>query len=131
MPSLLKCSQIIGCSRDALNIRKSRWNLEPPYEPEQFASWVLKPIDEKQANALSLEEARAIDTELASDLKRLAIAEKENKLIEWTELLEIMNPRIANVANIIRQSTMTDEAKERCLDEISDVNGKLAEKMGE
>lgn len=110
MPTINAIVEFTGFDRGAIVRRIKRFELEQPISCKDIFS--LKPLDEKHANKISLEEAR---TELAIEdtrLKRLQAEKIEGQLADVDQLMEAENQLFEGIAAIIKSSQLEQSKKD-------------------
>lgn len=117
--SIRELETITGFSRDAITRRKKRFGLGDDFLLREICD--LKPLDEAQAEMMSLEEARTLDTQAATKLKDRQIAELDGRLADVDELLASEAQCFEKIAAIIKRSRLDNSAKEDLFDEIRTV----------
>jgi len=110
MPTINGIVEFTGFDRGAVVRRIKRFDLKAPLSCKDI--FTLKPLDEKHANKISLEEAR---TELAIEdtrLKRLQAEKIEGQLADVDQLLEAENALFEGLASIIKSSEIEQAKKD-------------------
>ena len=128
MASINGLASATGYSRDAITKRVNRFGLPSDFDPKKVLA--LIPLDEVQANKISLEEAR---TDLAIEdtrLKRLSADEKEGRLADVFQLIEAENELLEGIAAIIKSSSLAADRKEDVLSAIRDHGKTWRDKYG-
>ncbi len=110
--------KFMRCSRDAITVRVARWGLGKDIDPRDL--FELKALDESHAQKRSLEEERAKNTALDSELKELAIAEKRGRLADIEPLMAAENDIHESIAATIKASGMPEDRIDDCLTKIRD-----------
>ena len=118
MPTINGISDYTGFDRQAITRRVKRFGLTGDISCKDVFD--LKPLDEKHANKLSLEEAR---TDLAVEdarLKRLQAEKIEGKVADVDLLLQAENELLEGIAAIIKSSSLEKDKKDDIFTAIRD-----------
>lgn len=129
MPSIREISDFTGFARDSITTRTKRFGLDLD---KLTCKQVLQliPLDEDHGIRRSLEEERANNTRLDSQLKQIQIEKLEGKLADVDELLAATNELHDGIAAIIRSSDLGDDEKGDIFSRIQDFGKGWGERMG-
>lgn len=126
MTNIRELANNTGFSRDAIRRRVKTFNLPDQFDARDVLQ--LLPLDEKQANAMSLEEARTADTIQATELKRIQREKLEGELANVDEMLADEASMIDGIAAILYSSPLDEERKQDIAKLISDHRKKWQKK---
>ena len=125
MASINSISDFTGFDRAAITRRVKRFELTGEISCKDIFD--LKPLDEKHANKLSLEEAR---TDLAVEdtrLKRLQAEKIEGTVADVDLLMRAENELLEGIASIIKSSALEKDKKDDIYTAIRDHGRKWEE----
>ena len=118
MTNIRELSGSTGFSRDAIRLRVKRYNLPEEFDAKDVIQ--LRPLDEKHAKKISLEEARTEETIESTELKRIQRQKLEGELAPVVELRDINARLLERISTIIRASPLDSTRKQDIFGLISD-----------
>tara|TARA_R100000458_G_C8104230_1_gene129694 strand:+ start:157 stop:546 length:390 start_codon:yes stop_codon:yes gene_type:complete len=125
MPTINAIVDFTGFDRGGISRRVKRFELESPISCKDIFD--LKPLDQKQKDKLSLEQAR---TDLAVEdtrLKRLQAEKIEGQLADVDQLMEAENQLLEGILQIIKSSDLDQEKKDDIYTQVRDHGKKWKE----
>lgn len=118
MTNIRELAGTTGYSREAIRLRVQKFGLPEKFHGKDVVD--LKPLDEKQKQRITLEEARTEETIQSTELKRIQRERLESELAPVDELKAEESRLLEGIAAIIRSSPLEDTRKEDIFSAIND-----------
>jgi hypothetical protein len=118
MPTINEIALFTEFSRPALTLRARRFGLEgPDYKCKDLMG--MHPLDAKQEQRMSLEEARTQESIENTELKRIQRQKLEGELVPISEMLPMQSRLLEGISAIIKSSGLEEERKSDIFDAIN------------
>ena len=123
MASIAGLSNATGFSRDAISKRKTLFELDDDFDPRDVLD--LKPLDEQNANRVTLEQARTIETQLKSEKLEVELQTLRKERIPMEIFNQVLSDTCAVIKAVIEASDLEDKEKQQIFEELENIPSKL------